>query len=785
MRLELVITGRVQGVGFRPFLFHLARSLDLAGTIRNARRRVEVVLEGSSSRLFQFTAELKRRPPPMARIDHWSEKWSEAQALEELRILESASQAVDGALELPDGEIPPDLATCDECFREFNDPRNRRYGYPLLGCVNCGPRYSIIRETPYDRVRTSLAAFPPCASCRDEYHDPQDRRFHSQNISCQECGPVYRLYDGGGGELERGTDQRALAALAAAKLASGKILALKGVGGYQLVVDARNAPAIRRLRDLKRRPRQAFAVMAREMACLSGQVIVSEAARELLLSPARPVVILPADASCDLPCEWITPDSRTLGVMLPTTPMHLALFGLGDRRWADFLIVTSGNAHGEPICRDHHEAVERLGGIADFIVSHDRDILRACDDSVFIDQVIGPRPVRVARGLAPLRSARANAPEIIALGGDLKNTITVLAREQCVVSPHIGGLSEPRTYQAFQALIDRFLELYGVRAPRIAVDYHPQYLSSEYGRRLAAERDWPIVEVQHHHAHGAAAAAEHGLTEAIALVFDGTGFGTDQTIWGGELLHLQGPRFTRLGRLRPAPLPGGERAVLEPWRQGLARLKELTSDGIASLNKFEVFLRLGLLNSGQEKTAQALLNASVAPILTSSMGRLFDSMSALLGLAGGRITYEGEAAIRLEAAAGPWLNDVESQPRYPFSGAEVKGLYEIDPRATVAAAIGDRLRGLEVSLIAARFHVTVAEMAMQMIRYARDVTGCDKVVLSGGVFQNHLLLRLLTRLAEQAPFALCFHRELPCGDGGLSFGQAQVAWALKEGGENA
>jgi hydrogenase maturation protein HypF len=703
-RRRIRVGGVVQGVGFRPFVYGLARRHELGGFVLNDGRGVLIEAEGPAAALDAFAAELRSEAPALARVDAVDSEPAPPRGERGFRIEPSATEA-------GSAPIPPDVATCDDCLRELFDPGDRRYRYPFVNCTQCGPRFTIVRSVPYDRPNTTMAGFPLCADCRREYENPGDRRFHAEPIACPACGPRLSM------PLED----------AVGLLCEGAILAVKGLGGWHLACDAADEEAVARLRARKHREDKPFAVMTGEPELLAG---LDDVETELLRSHRRPVVLVRRRPGALLAAA-IAPDNPWIGVMLPYTPLHHLLL-------ADFgaaLVMTSGNRSDEPIAVDDREARERLAGIADAFLGHDRPIHRRCEDSV----VRAAFPIRRSRGYAPeaLTLPAAATRTVLAVGAELKSTFAVARGREAFLSAHLGDLDAEPAYRAFQTDIELYLAMLGAEAEIIAHDLHPEYLATKW----ALEQEADLVGVQHHHAHAAACLAEHGETEAaLALVFDGTGFGTDGTLWGGELLRCDLTRSERLAHLVPVPLPGGEAAVREPWRVAAAYL-ELAGRPVP-------FERWPLVR------ASLRLNAP----LSSGMGRLFDAAAALLGLRE-HVTFEGQAAIELELLAG----DVRAAP-YPWRFG--------DGPALIAAIHDDLAAGRPRDQIAAAFHEAIAAGSATACAEAQEPS---TVVLSGGTFQNLRLARSTRTRLEQQGFRVLTHRLVPPNDGGISYGQAAIA----------
>ena len=699
--------GVVQGVGFRPFVHRLASARGLAGFVLNDGEGVVIEAEGDPGALDAFAVELVEAAPGLARVESLV-----AERLLPLGGREFAIRLSESAAGSSAAIVPPDVATCDDCLHELFDPADRRYRYPFLNCTQCGPRLTIVRSVPYDRARTTMAPFELCADCRREYEDPADRRFHAEPIACPSCGPKLSM------PLED----------AVACLRAGGILAVKGLGGFHLACDAGDEDAVARLRMRKHREEKPLALMTGDPDALCH---VEPEERVLLESPARPIVLLRRLPGAPVAAS-VAPGSPWLGVLLPYTPLHHLL-------WHDLqrpFVLTSGNLSDEPIAFDDEEARRRLAGIADAFLGNDREIHRRCEDSVVRRGAV----LRRSRGFAPsaLPLPAAAPVPLVAAGGELKNTFCVARGAEAFLSAHLGDLDSESAYRAFRTDLELYLEMLAVEPAAVACDLHPEYLSTKW----AHEQELPLVEVQHHHAHAAACLAEHGEEgQALALVFDGTGYGTDGTLWGGELLRADLGSFERLAWLDPVPLPGGEVAVREPWRMASVHLE-----------------RAGLEVPWPAWHAVRASLAVNAP-LSSGMGRLFDAVAALLGVRD-RVTYEGQAAIELELLAG-----FTSAEPWPWRFGDTTGLV-----TTCYLALQE---GRPRAEIAAAFHETVAASAAA-VAYA-NARNCRTVVLSGGSFQNQRHAASTRARHEAFGLRVLEHRLVPANDGGISYGQAAVA----------
>ncbi|HJW71812.1 MAG TPA: carbamoyltransferase HypF [Geothrix sp.] len=745
-RLRIEVQGVVQGVGFRPTVYRLALERGLTGTVWNHARGVTIEAQGAQGALATLLRALREEIPLPARVtDLTTTHLPEVAGEAGFQIRASDEGGVIRPV------VPPDLAVCAACAEEMDAPGERRHRYPFTNCTYCGPRYSIIGGLPYDRPRTAMRGFPLCPDCAREYTDPLDRRFHAQPIACPTCGPRLRLLQPDGTKL-----MEAEAALqgAAAALREGQILALKGLGGYQLLVDATSPEAVRRLRDRKRREEKPFAVMFPTREALAAACAVSEDEWRALAAPEAPILLLRRRPGSQV-VPGVAPGNPRLGAFLPYTPLHRLLLAAADRP----LVCTSGNLSDEPMAFEDDEALRRLGSLADLFLAHDRPILRPVDDSVLRVDGDGPTLLRRARGFAPLAvplPGLEEAPAILAFGAHQKATVALLHRGQLVMSQHLGDLTSLEGAELLERTVENLLAFFEVRPQRLACDLHPDYASTRLAERLAAEWKLPLIRVQHHHAHGAACAAEQGLQgPVLALAWDGTGLGSDGTLWGGEALQVDGASFQRVGHLKPFPLPGGEAAVREPRRSACGLLWACGGGsepppGLAST-----------LDGSEWQLLQAMLDKGLRSPLTSSMGRLFDAVAALAGLHPRR-SFEGQAAMALEFVA-----ETGAVPPYPFEVAD--GI--ADPAPLVEALLRDLAAGRAVSYVSARFHAALAELALAWAQRA----GLPDVVLSGGCFQNALLTLQVQHKLAAAGFRVHRHRLFPPNDGCISLGQAVVA----------
>ncbi len=749
-RIHAEISGRVQGVGFRPTVYRQATALGLAGFVRNTPSGVVIEAEGDAAAVDRFVAQLQAEPPRQARI--------EALQIKDVPICGSAApfeiKASVRSGDLQAG-MPPDLTTCPDCRAELFSTEDRRFGYPFINCTNCGPRFTIIRELPYDRERTSMAEFQMCPDCRREFEDPADRRFDAQPNACAVCGPQVELLlrtEGGGRTAEEAIQK------AVRWLLEGAILAVKGVGGYHLCCDAMNGEAIGRLRERKRRPAKSLAVMFANMDQIRRHCEVSADEERELTGTAAPIIVLRRKPGCRLP-QAVSPDTDDLGVFLPYAPLHHLLLAAISP-----LVMTSGNLAEEPIAKDERELQAILGPVADAALTHNRAIVRRCDDSV-LKIVAGQRLVlRRSRGIVPdAIGLPLSGPAVLACGAELKNTLCVTRGAQAFLSQHIGDLDDYRAYRFFRETVEDFAALLKVKPAIVAYDLHPDYLTTRYALEQEGVR---LIGVQHHHAHIAACMAEHGLAErVIGVALDGTGYGSDGTIWGGEFLVADLADFRRVGHFKSYRMPGGAQAIRQPARMALSYvLAELTERDRRDLPAL-----LPCLSENECRVLSGMIAQGVNAPWTSSAGRLFDAVAALLGL-GAEITYEAQAAIRLQTIARP-----EGEESYPYAIEDRAGVFQLSFGPTIRAIVADRTANVDCGRMAGRFHQTVAQAVGEMCGRIRDRERIEKVALSGGVFQNDLLLMLATNDLRRRGFQVYSHHLAPPNDGGIALGQAAVA----------
>ena len=790
-RAELIrVRGLVQGVGFRPSVWRLAQRHGLRGWVANDGRGVCIHVCGASAGLDAFAQALVLEVPPLARVEH-VDRTAAALLPPEARFDIVASLRSGNDAQVRTGGVP-DAASCAECLREVLDPFARRFRYPFTNCTQCGPRLSIIESIPYDRAATTMRAFAMCANCAAEYADPGDRRFHAQPIACHRCGPHAWLERADDAVIAIDTITTLDAVEAVCTLLQrGHIVAIKGLGGFQFACDGGSEAAVTRLRERKRRVRKPFALMARDLQSVKRCCIVSADEQVLLTSPAAPIVIMKARPGAPVAAS-VAPGIDTLGVMLPNTPLHHLLL----RRMARPIVLTSGNLSDEPQCIGNDEARERLADIADYFLFHDRDIARRVDDSVQRVAAGAPRMLRRARGHAPaplpLPAGFDAAPAVLAMGGELKNTFCLLrsfdGRGEAIVSHHMGDLANALTFSDYCRSIDAYRHLFE-HAPRIvAVDLHPEYLSTKLGRELAREQGLTIEGVQHHHAHIAACMAENlvplDAPPVLGVALDGLGFGDDDALWGGEFLCADYRACVRLGSFKPVALPGGEQAIHEPWRSTYAHL--MAGMGWASFTQNCAGLDLHAFLAGKPRVLlDGMIAGGVNSPPASSCGRLFDAAAAAAGVCRDRAHYEGQAAIEFEALVDPrTLADEGDERAYPFeiSRLQTTGRPYIEPLPMWQALLGDLVRATPVSVIAARFHKGLAIAIVRMIatvaqRQAAEAVPFSAVALSGGVFQNRVLFEQVLKRLEGTGLRVLTHQRVPANDGGISLGQAVVAAA--------
>lgn len=779
--VEIRVRGRVQGVGFRPTVWRIARELGLNGEVLNDADGVLVRLGGSGTAIARFLERMEAERPPLGRIDHFETRPFGGPLPREFRIAES----VGGTAHT---QVTPDAAICEACAAEVVDPFARRYRYPFTNCTHCGPRFSIVTGIPYDRAQTTMAPFPMCPACEAEYSDPADRRFHAEPIACHTCGPTARLvrFDGRAVSFDQHSmldDVDAVCSL----LQKGEIVAIKGIGGYQIACDATNADAVTRLRILKKRDAKPFALMARDLDIVACYCALDDTARELLRSAEAPIVLLPATGPETLPAA-IAPGLASIGFMLPTTPLHLLMLRRMDRP----VVMTSGNLSDEPQVITEADASARLSAIAPYALVHDRDIANRIDDSVVRIMAGKARLIRRARGYAPapikLPPGFEAAPQLLALGGELKTTFCLLKDGEAILSQHQGDLEDAATYDDYRKNLTLYAQLFDHAPAALIADKHPEYLSAKLARARADEERLPLIDVQHHHAHVGACLAENGYpldgAPVLGIVLDGLGLGDDGTIWGGEFLLADYRGYERLGTFKPVAMPGGAAAVREPWRNLYAHLMAEMGWASFAMNFSELALHADLA-ARPRATLDAMIKAGVNAPLASSCGRLFDAVAAALGLADDVQAYEGQAAARLEAIADADTLDREDEAlAYPLTIPNLRGsgLPYVEPLAMWSAILGDLILETPAPVMAARFHKGLAKAITAMVRKLSRRDSAEgarftHVALSGGCFQNRVLFEQVVRRLEAEDFTVLTHAQVPANDGGLALGQAAIGAA--------
>ena len=779
---RISVRGVVQGVGFRPFVYRLAHEHSLKGWVRNTSGNVEIEVEGDRERIRNFITDIEAKAPPLARIENVAVTFQPSKSYtgyEKFEIYQSLSQ--EGKYQL----VSPDIATCEDCLREILSPTDRRYRYPFTNCTSCGPRFTIIEDMPYDRPQTTMRYFQMCPECQAEYDNPLDRRFHAQPNACPKCGPQVELVDNRGNLV---TESNPIA-VASQFLKEGKIVAIKGLGGFLLACDATNDTAVKTLRQRKKRSSKPFAIMVTTVDEAKRHCYVSPEEENLLTSPQSPIVLMRWREDSSVSRE-VAPNLRFLGIMLPYTPLHHILL----RDTGQPLVMTSGNLSEEPIARDNDEALRRLSGIADYFLIHNRDIYSRYDDSVAIVERGTSQLVRRARSYAPYPIRLSfKTRQILGCGAEEKNTFCLTKDNYAFLSQHIGDMENMETLEHFDSTIALYKRLFHIEPEVVAHDLHPDYLATKYARELG-ESGIKLIPVQHHHAHIASCLADNGLeSPVIGVAFDGTGMGADGNIWGGEFLVGDYRNFRRAGHLEYLPLPGGAAAIKRPYRTAIGYILTLLGENalnavIASEAKQSQLASIGQVTEVEVEVIKRQIEKRINSPLSSSMGRLFDAISALLGIRG-EIDYEGQAAVELEMAA---LSSVIARPvpseareldeaisrnneSYPYRIAKDEGIRIVHLRDLLSAVIEDLHQGISKGMISVKFHNTVARMINEMCHLIAGETAISQVALSGGVFQNRLLLRKTVRSLESNNFQVFTHRQVPCNDGGISLGQAVIA----------
>jgi len=754
---RISVRGIVQGVGFRPFVYQLAAKYNLKGWVRNTSEDVKIEIQGESKDLERFLSELQGNAPPLARIENISVSYHPPAGYKTFEIRPSIAEK--GKYQL----VSADIATCQACLREIFNPEDRRYHYPFTNCTNCGPRFTIIEDIPYDRPKTTMRSFKMCPECQAEYDNPLDRRFHAQPNACPRCGPRLELLDAGGNHLA-GSDA---IVVATRLLGEEKIVAIKGLGGFLLACDATNEKAVGLLRQRKRRPFKPLAIMVADMNEAKKHCYISEREERLLTSPQSPVVLMRWRPESTV-CQLVAPNLKYLGVMLPYTPLHHILL----RETGLPLVMTSGNISEEPIAKDNDEAIRRLSGIADYFLVHNRDIYARYDDSVTVVERDDVQLTRRARGYAPYPiHLTFKARQVLGCGAEMKNNFCLTKDNYAFVSQHIGDLENLETLEHFENTLALYKKLFRIKPEIVAYDLHPEYLSTKYALELASQfNDIKLVPVQHHHAHIVSCMVDNRVeAQVIGVSLDGTGYGSDGHIWGGEFLVADYKGFKRIGHLEYLPLPGGDAAIKKPYRIAVGYLLKLLGED--SFSSEPAFLKQ--IDAVEIEFIKRQIQAGLNTPLTSSMGRLFDAVSALIGIRG-KIDYEGQAAVELEMIAYDDKGKAGNKG-YPYSIIEHDGVSIIQLKELLSAIVKDLYQGVSKATISAKFHNTIAQMVCEMCQLIAERTGINQVALSGGVFQNRLLLRKVVSSLESANFSVLTHKQVPCNDGGISLGQAVIA----------
>ena len=760
LRLAVAIRGAVQGVGFRPFVYKLAAEMRVNGWVSNTSQGVFIEVEGAKETLDRFLLRLQKEIPPRAFIQSLEFSFLDPIGFEKFEIRESDSTGAKTSI------ILPDIATCPDCLKEIFNPSNRRYLYPFTNCTNCGPRFSIIEALPYDRPNTSMKKFEMCPECRTEYENPSDRRFHAQPNACPKCGPQLQLWDTGGNKL---ADRHDALLQAANAIQAGKIVAVKGIGGFNLMADARNDEAVRRLRERKHREEKPFALMFPSLRIVKQVCKVSDLEERLLMSPESPIVlierIINQSEIRNLKSEItssVAPNNPYLGCMLPYSPLHHIL--MNQLRFP--VVATSGNLSDEPICTDEYEALERLHKIADLFLVHNRPIVRHVDDSIVRVMIGRELVIRRARGYAPLPITLVGTQHVVSLlavGAHLKNTIALTSDSNVFISQHIGDLETKESLDAFHSVVTDFQTMYKCTPEYIICDLHPDYLSSKFARSIGI----PFLEVQHHEAHIASCMAENQLEgEVLGVSWDGTGYGSDRTIWGGEFLLATKTSFERVATFRPFRLPGGEKAIKEPRRTALGMLYELFGDDVFRQQDLPA---LQAFTSAELELVNQMLIKKVNAPLTTSVGRIFDAVASLIGLQQ-KVNYEGQAAMELEFLT----QGMERNDSYSFEIDEAPNIKFVDWRLILEGILRDMEDHISYSNISAKFHNTLVEI---IIAVAKRI-GQPRIVLSGGCFQNRYLTELAVKRLQEEEFRSYWHQRVPPNDGGISLGQIYAALRL-------
>jgi hydrogenase maturation protein HypF len=751
VRKAIDITGIVQGVGFRPYVYRLANDCGLTGLIANTPAGVSIEVQGEAEAVEQFLERLPKEIPPLAKITGLMPRDAEVRQETAFRIKASSMRSAAKAL------ISPDVCVCEDCLREMTNPRDRRFRYPFINCTNCGPRFTIIHDIPYDRARTSMAKFKMCAACQAEYENPASRRFHAQPNACWDCGPQVALLGADGTRMDVAEPIREAARL----LQQGAVVAIKGLGGFHLACDAQNDQAVGKLRDRKRRVEKPFAIMVRRVEDAARLCVADELSKKMMSSFERPIVLLPRRAEVSV-IPGLAPGNRYLGLFLPYTPLHHLLFQSGK---FEALVMTSGNLSEEPIAIDNEEAVRRLNRIADAFLVHDREIVRRCDDSVVRVAAGQPQNLRRSRGFVPVPvQLEKETQPVLAVGGELKNTVCVVRGSEAFLSQHVGDLENLESYRFFEEAVQHLQRILETEPKVIAHDLHPDYFSTKW----AQEREGvELVGVQHHHAHVAACMAENHLDgKVIGIALDGTGYGTDGAIWGGEVLVADYAGFQRAAHLEYVALPGGAAAIHEPWRMAVSYLTKHFGKDVEKLG----LPFLAETDSRKLNVVLQMMEREINSPRTSSCGRLFDAVAALVGLRG-TVNFEAQAAIELEMAA----RDSGSESAYPLDLNLHGTIWQIGTKPLFDWLLRDIGKQTSVAEMSRKFHNGLAVVFVDVAERIRDRTELNRVCLSGGCFLNALLLETMIAEMKERSFEVFFHTEVPPGDGGISLGQAVIA----------
>lgn len=752
IRENIIIKGIVQGVGFRPFIHKLVQNYNLSGWVLNSNQGVEIDVEGEREELNSFVSDIKDKLPPLARIEKIE--------VNQLPLIDYKGFSIKKSITKEENSfvlVSPDISICEDCLQELFDPHNRRFHYPFINCTNCGPRFTIIKDIPYDRGKTTMRVFEMCPQCQSEYENIEDRRYHAQPNACAECGPQVFLYQ----------NKRKLESIDPIKeaiklLKDGKIGAIKGLGGFHLACDATNNEVVTKLRLLKNREAKPFAIMSFNLEKIKQYCKLGKKEEKWLVNRARPIVLLKKKED-SLISSLVAPRNNYLGVMLPYTPLHYLL--LKDNFTA--LIMTSGNIADQPIIGDNQEALEKLDGIADFFLLYNRDIFNRCDDSVVKIVNDGNVFFRRSRGYVPYPIILDfKLKEVLALGGELKNTISFSKENYVFLSQYLGDLKSVETLNFLKESIENLEKIFRVNPETIACDLHPDYLSTQFAEEIGAKKGLKVVKVQHHHAHIVSCMAENNIKEKVmGVAYDGTGYGDDGKIWGGEFLLCDLKKYFRVGHLKYYPLPGGDKAIEEPWRMAYSYLYSIYGPKAKTLdidfNHRMDYDKLSII--------EKMIDKNINSPLTSSCGRLFDAASSLIGIRD-EINYEGQAAMELESLCAFGIKE-----RYKFCIYKEGKEFIIDPQEIFIDIIEDLKRGIDKKVMAAKFHNTVAEFTLNLCGKIKENTGINKIALSGGVFQNHYLTEKIISLLERDDFRVYTQRIVPPNDGGISLGQVVVA----------